>query len=103
MQDVPHEGAYFALRSQELLAPAGSARPGAKLVGTATAPETWAGVTAAFAARRAELAAGALVAPAAEVAPGTKLESRLTLGRLTLGPGCTYCDYQTLCGQRRCT
>ena len=100
MQTSLHEVAYFTLQTQELLAQRGSNLPGAKIVGTATAPETWRGVHASLAARRTELATGHLFAPAAD---GTEIESALLPDRLILAPSCGYCELGTLCGNRRCT
>ncbi|MCX5747329.1 MAG: PD-(D/E)XK nuclease family protein, partial [Proteobacteria bacterium] len=100
MQATPHEVAYFTLQSQELLVQRGSTLPGGKVVGTATAPDTWRGAQGSLAARRAELAVGHLFAPAAD---GAKIEPTLHPDRLVLAPSCGYCDLGGLCGNRRWT
>jgi ATP-dependent helicase/nuclease subunit B len=99
MQASPHDVAYFALTSQELFAPCGSLLP-ARIIGTATTSDTWRGARAALTARRTELGAGHLFAPAAD---GTEIGPALRGGQLVVAPGCTYCELGTLCGNRKCT
>lgn len=91
---------YFTLQSQELLAPAGTALPGVREVGTATPNDTLDGALVALAERREELRRGVLVAPAAD---GTDIEAGLRGGRLAIAPACGYCSFATLCGQGGCT
>jgi hypothetical protein len=90
------EVAYLTLQRQELLGQVGSTLPGIRILGTATARDTWSGARVALVERQAELAAGVLIAPAAD---GTEIESGLVGGRLTIAPGCQYCALSGLCGQ----
>ena len=85
--DARPEVGYFILNRHELL-------------GTVAAGPTWRGAMAALGRRRQELAAGQLIAPAAD---GTEIESRLADDGLILAPECRYCSFGGLCGADNCT
>lgn len=89
--------AYFVLRSQELLAPAGTLVRDATRVGAHTAAEMWHATLAALGARSQELAGGRLSAPGAIRDPKS---SALIDGVMRVSPACKYCELATLCGRR---
>ncbi|MDB4962532.1 MAG: hypothetical protein JWP01_2531 [Myxococcales bacterium] len=92
--------AFFSLKSQDLFAPPGTPLRRAKVVGTTAPRDTWNGALVAIGARRTELAAGHLHAPAADA---TEHKSHMGGGRLNLAPDCQYCSYGALCGKGGCT
>jgi len=94
--------AYFILAEQRLLSTDPAAFPGAERMFGPGPEATWRALERAYDARRAELAAGSVLAPgnpnaAGDVVPGEHAVD--TDGRLVLTAPCMWCSFSPLCGR----